>query len=205
MEHPTPVGPFMHEPPSQPVTRLLDLARGGDESARLALWDQVYRELHVIAARFMRRERSARTLQTTVVVHEAYFKLFNRSCEDYRSAGHFFSAAANAMRQILVDHARKRRAVKRGGGAGTIPLDGDIVGDGVAAELDRDPDLELAVNEAMESLEKEHPRAADVAKLRYYTGLTVRQTAEALGVSDRTVEADWQFARAWLYQRLGGE
>ncbi|MCC7292342.1 MAG: sigma-70 family RNA polymerase sigma factor [Phycisphaerales bacterium] len=183
------------------MTRLLDLARGGDESARQALWDRVYQELHRTAEACMRRERPAHTLQTTAVVHEAYFKLFNRSCEDYRSAGHFFSAAANAMRQILVDHARKKRATKRGGGAGAVPLDGD----GFAAEFDRDPETELAVSEAMHLLEKEHPRAAEVAKLRYYTGLTVRQTAEALGVGDRTVEADWKFARAWLYQRLGGE
>lgn len=187
------------DPP--PITRILELVQTGNESARRELWRRTYDEIHAIAAAFMRREIAGRTLQTTVVVHEAYFKLFGHACADFRSAGHFFSAAANAMRQILIDHARKRRAAKRGGGIGTVPLDGD----GFAAEFDRDPELELAVSEAVALLEKEHPRAAEVAKLRYYTGLTVRQTAEALGVGDRTVEADWRFARAWLYQRLGGE
>lgn len=188
-----------YNPP--PITRILELVQTGNEFARQELWRRTYEEIHAIAAALMRREITGRTLQTTVVVHEAYLKLFGHACADFRSAGHFFSAAANAMRQILVDHARKRRAAKRGGGMGTVPLDGN----GFASEFERDPDLELAVSEAVALLEKEHPRAAEVAKLRYYTGLTVRQTAEALGVGDRTIEADWRFARAWLYQRLGGK
>jgi len=186
-----------------PLTQILAAAESGDESARQQLWQAVYEELHRLAKAHMAGERRGRTIQTTVLVHEAYLRLLGPEGREapWSSRGHFFSAAAEAMRRILVDDARTRRRVKRGGGVRPGPL-GPAQEPGVE---DPDPAEVLAVDEALAKLEAEAPRQAQVVKLRYFAGLTGKEIAEVLGVGPRTVDADWRLARAWLYRVLAGE
>jgi len=189
------------DPMSRSITVLLELAREGDAAARRKLWDEVYRELHALAAAFIRRERGTATLQATVLIHDAYFKLFGRQPPDFCSSAEFFAAAANAMRQILIEHARKRAAAKRGAGARPV----DFVEALYAPAVELDPEAGIALDEALTSLAAVHPRQARVVEMRFFGELSVRQTAEALGVSDRTVESDWRLARAWLFRELSGD
>lgn len=180
---------------------------GEDRPAPLgsdAFFEQVYDELRAIAHSRMQKERRGQTLQSTELVHEAYLRL-SRGDAAWQNRGHFFAAAAEAMRRILVERARARRRVKRGGEAGKpprrIPLDLPAV-----AELadDRDPEAVLVLDRAIERLSRHDDRAAQVVKLRFYAGLSVDEVAEALGTSKRTVLRDWEFARAWLYSESGG-
>ncbi|MCG3130173.1 MAG: hypothetical protein FLDDKLPJ_00922 [Phycisphaerae bacterium] len=184
-----------------PLTRILELVRAGDETARRELWRRTYDEIHAIAAAFMRRERSGHTLQTTVVVHEVYFKLFGTRRVDFIGAGEFLAAAANAMRQVLVEYARKRNALKRGGGMKPVNLIEALARP--ATELDHVAGL--ALDEALTALTVEHPRWARVVEMRFFLELSVHETAGALGISDRQVEKDWSGARAWLFRVLGGD
>lgn len=188
---------------STPVhfTCLLDLVRDGDEDARQELWRRTYDEIHTIAARLMRREQAAHTLQTTVVVHEAYFKLFGSRKMDFTHAGEFFAAAANAMRQVLVEYARKRNAMKRGSGARPM----DLIEALTRPVAEVDPSANLALDEALAALAVEHPRWVKVVEMRFFLGLSVRETAEALNIAERTVEVDWKSARAWLFRALNGD
>jgi len=156
----------------------------------------VYEELHSLARRRMREERAAHTLQATALVHEAYIKLVGGDGVDWDSRAHFFRVAAEAMRRILIDHARKKGAQKRGGGAKGIPLDIASLAEDV------DPGRFLALNEALEQLEKEDERAAEIVKLRFFTGLSVADTVRVLGLSERTVMQEWAFARARIFQLL---
>jgi len=155
----------------------------------------VYDELRALARAHLRRERPDHTLQATALVHEAYLRLLGDAAA-WNDRQHFFRAAAEAMRRILVDHARGRTRDKRGGALVRIDLSEVDVADG------RDPELTLALDDAFCRLEKQDPGAADVVRLRFYAGLSVQETASATGLSERTVKREWAFARAWLYDAL---
>jgi RNA polymerase sigma factor (TIGR02999 family) len=157
----------------------------------------VYDELRQLAAAQLRRERPGHTLQPTALVNEAYLRLVGASQPPWESRGAFFGAAAQAMHRILIDHARKRMRQKRGGGAVPLPLSraGPTSWD--------EPERLLALDEALRRLVEVDVRSAEVVKLRYFGGLSIAQTAEALGVSERTVKREWSFARAWLRHELG--
>jgi RNA polymerase sigma-70 factor, ECF subfamily len=178
------------------VTQLLSDLRNGDESAAPRLMPLVYGELRRLAGHYMSRERSDHTLQPTALVHEAYLRLVDQNSE-WQNRAHFFGVAAQLMRQILVDHARTHRAAKRGGGQQKVPLDEALVfSEEKSAEL-------LALNEALERLAKFDARQARVVELRFFAGLSVEETAEVLGVSGKTVQREWNVARAWLMRELG--
>lgn len=188
---------------SSEVTRLL---REWDqhENPAAELLPLVYAQLHAMARSRMRRERAAHTLQATALVHEAYIKLLevDGSAPGFANRSRFFLAAAEAMRRILIDHARKRRTAKRGGGAVRISLD-DLQAD--AAETGTglaDADRLVALGEALDILEAEDARAAEVVKLRYFAGLSAEETAQALEISERTVHREWSYARARLLELL---
>jgi len=157
----------------------------------------VYDELRRLAARYLRGQRGGHTLQPTALVHEAYLRMAKGGALPLDDRTHFFALAARAMRQVLVDHARRRAAVKRGGDPERVTLD-DTLEIGRGGEEKRRLDL-LALNEALERLS---PRQCRVVELRYFAGLTIAEAAESLGVGTRTVEDDWALARAWLQRRL---
>jgi RNA polymerase sigma factor (TIGR02999 family) len=179
------------------VTGLLRGWSEGDEQAFERLVPLVYDELHRMARRYLAGERSNITLQATALVNEVCLRLLGWDKTHWKNRGHFFGVSAQMMRRVLVDIARRRLAERRGGGeAVRVPLD-DV---DVAA---REPDADLvAVDEALERLAIEDPRKARVVELRFFGGLSVDETADALGVSPRTVHNDWAFARAWLYRAL---
>ena len=178
------------------VTRLLLDWRNGEQAAFDRLFPLVYDELHRIAARYMRGERREHTLQTTALVNEAYMRLADYKRMQWQDRAHFFAVAAQAMRRILIDFARARRNRKRGGEAERVSLD-----DGIAPALNNSTDL-LALDEALEQLEKMNARQARVVELRYFGGLDEKEVGHVLGIAPRTVRADWQLARAWLYKTL---
>jgi len=178
------------------VTRLLKEWSEGDRAALEKLLPLVHQELHRLARRYMRRERAAHTLQTTAVVNEAYLRLVDQQRADWRSRAHFFAVCAQVMRHILVDYARRKCSGKRGGGAHKVTLD-----DVAPASTERAAEL-VALDEALEALAELHPRRSKVVELRYFGGLNNREAAEALGISEVTVERDWRFARAWLCREL---
>ncbi len=183
------------------TAELLDTADRGDTdpSATLdALVPIVYEQLRAIAHRQRAREAADRTLDTTALVNEAYLRLVDDARVTQRGRAYFFGAAARAMRQILVDYARRRDALKRGGGMEVVTLeDRHAAVDGFAAEL-------LDLEAALQRLARHSPRQAQVVELRYFGGLEVGEVAELLRVSVRTVELDWAMARAWLFRELGG-
>ncbi len=168
----------------------------GDDGQLLA---QVYDQLRAIARARLARERVGHSLQATELVHEAFLKLQKHPSLIQADRARFFHAAAEAMRQILIDHARAKGRIKRGGGMKRTVSD--------VAELaeEQDPDQILALDEAIRRLEEEEPQAAQVLKLRFFTGLSVAETAEVTGLSERTVKREWQFARAWMFRALGDE
>lgn len=178
------------------VSSLLDGATAGDADAVDRLVPLVYDELRAMARRQLGRERDA-TLQTTALVHEAYIKLAGDGRTTSRGRAYFFAAAATAMRQVLVDRARRRNAHKRGGGAQLVTLgSNDAAVDAYAVEL-------VEIDQALARLAERSPRQARIVECRFFAGMSVAETAQALGVSARTVEADWATARAWLYHALG--
>ncbi|MEM7246847.1 MAG: ECF-type sigma factor [Acidobacteriota bacterium] len=183
--------------PSPDVTELLVAAGRGDRSASEELLPLVYDELRR-HARHLMRGRPAQTLQPTAVVHEAYLRLVRRGTElSWESKGHFFGAAARAIRDVLIEKARERGAKKRGGGDRGAPLEEDM-----AVET-RDGALDvLLVNELLEELKRYDVRKHDVVELRIFAGLTVDETASALGVAPKTVKRDWTYAKSWLSRRL---
>ena len=195
----TPATPQTPETP-QDITGLLRAWRDGDAAALAALTPLVYGELRRVAAQHMRRERPDHTLQATALVHEAFLRLTGGASPAWEDRAHFFKAAARIMRHVLVDHARARGYAKRGGGGLRISIE-----DGAAAVLaaERAPDL-VALDEALDRLERLDPRQHQVVELRFFGGLSVEETAEALGVSAITVKRDWRSARAWLFAELGG-
>jgi RNA polymerase sigma factor (TIGR02999 family) len=179
------------------ITALLDRVRQGSAEARNELVPRVYQELHKIAKRQMRREAQAHTLQPTALVNEAYIKLIDQST-GWQNRTHFFAVAAQVMRRLLVDHARSRRAAKRGGGI--VHVDIDQHAPGVDAEMDR----VLAIDEALTRLAGFDARQSQIVELRFFGGLKDEEIAEVLGVAVRTVRRDWQMAKAWLYGELNG-
>jgi len=180
---------------------MLQASRGGAAVEMDQMLLVVYQELRALAQRQLERENAAHTLQPTALVHEVYLRMVDQELATVEDRAHFRSLCARVMRQVLVDHARRIRASKRGGGRPVqletvlVPADGDA-----AAGLDL-----LALDEAMDRLAALDARKARVVELRIFSGLSVAETAEALGVSDRTVEADWFFARAWLRGELDPE
>jgi RNA polymerase sigma factor (TIGR02999 family) len=178
------------------VTDCLKEWRNGDELARDRLFDLVYEYLRVQARRALRHERGDHTLGTTDLVHEAYLRLVAPAAGEWRDRSHFFATAARAMRRILVDHARKRGAHKRGAGGERIPLLEEIVA------VDQRAEHVLALDEALTRLGTIDPRLASVVEYRYFAGLTEEETADLMGVTARTVRRDWVKARGWLYREL---
>ena len=179
------------------VTRLIEAAAGGDRKAAADLLPLVYDELRRLAAARLSQERPGQTLDATALVHEAYLRLVGNQQFDGR--GHFFAAAAEAMRRILVEVARRKRAVRHGGDAGRVPLSEDVA--------DRPAGTEdvIAVSEALDGLTAADSQAAELVKLHYFAGLTIEQAAAVLGVSPRKAYSVWAYARAWLHRALGGE
>lgn len=185
--------------PADDVTVLIRRLEGGDSSAAGELLPLVYAQLRAAAARAMNTERAGHTLQPTALVHEAYVKLLGPREIPWQSRAHFYTAAAEAMRQILIDHARGRGRRKRGGGQAARTLDEALT----FAEPPSDEDVDcVALDAAIHRLEVQDPRAAQVVRLKFYAGLTIEQIASALGLSERTVKNDWAFARAWLEREL---
>jgi RNA polymerase sigma factor (TIGR02999 family) len=194
-----PAGPRrVHSTGMSNVTRLLEAAAAGNRRASADLLPLVYDELRMLAAARMAAENPGNTLDATALVHEAYVRLVGSTDENrWDGRGHFFSAAAEAMRRVLVDRARGKARSKRGGDRRRIPL-ADIPG-----RVDRDPHLLLTLDDALTRLATEDVPAADVAKLRLFAGLTVEQAATTLGVSRATAYRNWTYARAWLQMALG--
>lgn len=179
------------------VTELL-VAVGDDADAMDRLLPLIYDELRVLAHRQRRQERRGHTLNTTALVHEAYMKLVDNKRASWENRAHFFGAAARAMRQILVDYARSRSRQKRGGGIPNLNLD-DVPS--VAQETEQDERL-LALDEALSRLERLDPRQSRVVECRYFGGMTVEETAAALGISSSTVKREWATARLWLFRAI---
>jgi RNA polymerase sigma factor (TIGR02999 family) len=179
-----------------PVTDLLLAWGRGDEHARDALLPIVYDELRKRARRMFGRQPPGHSLPPTAVVHEAYLRLVNQSRVSFKDRGHFFAVASRVMRHVLVDHARRRGAWRRGGRAVALPLDEETL------SADRSPVNVVELDEALEALAREHPRCADVVELRYFGGLSLEEAAEAVQASVPTVKRDWALARAWLHRRL---
>jgi len=179
------------------VTVLLDRVAAGDRQSTDRLLDAVYDQLRKIAQQRMKDERPGHTLQATALVHEAYLRLVRNQNLKWSSRAQFYVAAAQAMQRILVEHARKKKRLKRGGDR--QPVVSNVV------DLARDENLEdvVAIHEAIDRLEAEDPRAALVTRLRFYAGLTVEETAKAMKVSERTVMREWVYARSWLRDALG--
>jgi len=187
-------------PGSPDVTQLLIGWGAGDHGAEEQLLSAVYAELHRQAARAMRRESDEVTLQATALVHEAYLRLIDQSRVQWNNRAHFFGVAAQLMRRILVDHARRRRARKRGDGVRPLALDDADAATGASAE--RDVVDVLVLNEALEQLGALDERQARIVELRYFAGLNIEDTAEALRISPATVKREWAVARAWLRREL---
>jgi RNA polymerase sigma factor (TIGR02999 family) len=172
--------------------------RGGDEAAAERLLPLVYSELRALAGAAMKRERPGHTLQPTAVVHEAFLRLVGSDQAAWKDRSHFIGIATRVMRQLLIDHARKRGTERRGGDLQRVSLvDVEQVSDGQDESVDV-----LALHQALDELAQLDPRQAQIVELRYFGGLTGDETAELLGVSRRTVNGDWLMARAWLHRRL---
>jgi RNA polymerase sigma factor (TIGR02999 family) len=197
----------------QPVTQLLAQWRDGDERAFAQLSALMYEELRQLAQRHLRRERSNHTMQKTALVNEAFMRLVGQQPVDWQSRAHFIGLASKLMRRVLVDYARARLADKRGGGVGVLSLD-----EMAAPEADEAPDTTptalqhldahtqeevSAIDQALVRLEQIDARQAQIVEMRYFGGLTVEQTAEAIGISEATIKREWTLARAWLRRELG--
>lgn len=178
------------------VTQLLLDWNRGDLQALEKLIPIVYDELRLRAARYLRRERPDHTLQTTALIHEAYLRLIDQKEVRWQSRSHFYAICAQLMRRILVDHARQRRANKRGGAGLRLTLD-----EALAASAERDVNL-LALDEALTRLAEFDPRQSRIIELRYFSGLSIAETAAVLGVSSATVKLDWSMAKVWLRREL---
>lgn len=182
------------------VTRILSAIESGDREAADQLLVIVYNELRRLAAQLLAHEAPAQTLQATALVHEAYLKLVGSDDRQWKHRYQFFTAASEAMRRILVENARRKRRLKRGGGRKRV----DINLDGVDLAVDRPLDDLLALDEALAKLSEKDKAKADLVKLRYFGGLTAEQAAELLGISSTTAGRYWSYARAWLHREISG-
>jgi RNA polymerase sigma factor (TIGR02999 family) len=190
-------GAFMHE-----VTQLLNAIDQGDLRAADQLLPLVYDELRKLATQKLAREKPGQTLQATALVHEAYLRLVGgNQARHWDSHGHFFAAAAEAMRRILINRARDKKRQKRGGDQ----LGQRVDIDKIEVALHTDPDQLIALDEALSELAATDSPAAQLVKLRFFAGLTLRETAQLLGISERSAQRQWAYARAWLYHRLRAE
>ena len=182
--------------PAPEITDLLKAWAGGDRDALNRLMPVVYGELRRAAQAYMRRERTNHTLQASALVNEVYLRLLDVTNVRWQDRAHFLAIAASMMRRILLDAARTRAAAKRGGGALRITLQEDVLAaSNQAAEL-------IAIDDALEALQKVDPRKAQVVELRFFAGLSVEETAEVLGISAQSIKRDWKLARAWLHQEI---
>ncbi len=186
-------------PPQEEVTELLVAWGNGNQEALDKLMPLVYEELRRLAHRYMGRENPGHTLQTTALVNEAYFRLVDQKHVHWQNRAHFFAISAQLMRRILIDHARSHRYAKRGGGAPRVSLDeGAVVVQEQAADL-------IALDDALKSLATIDERKSTIVELRFFGGLNVEETAEALKISTRTVMREWSLAKAWLYRTISNE
>jgi RNA polymerase sigma factor (TIGR02999 family) len=187
--------PTSRDIPEHDVTLLLQRMRVGDSDAASDLMPLIYKELHVIAEKHMRRERPNHTLQSTVLVHEAFLQLAGTSKVDWQSRAHFFALASRAMRRVLVDHARAVNADKRPGAHQRVELDSALEVPEKVVDL-------LALNEALERLATWDQRQSQIVEMRFFAGLNFEEIAEVMGISERTAKRDWTMARAWLHTEL---
>jgi RNA polymerase sigma factor (TIGR02999 family) len=192
---------MQHDAGGSDITRLLHEWRGGSAEALQSLIPLVYDELHALASRYLSRERRDHTLQATALVHEAYVKLAGQRDVNWQNRAHFFGIAAKLMRRILVDHARRDRRAKRGGGVVPVPLD-DVQPPSPAGV---DPYDAYAIDRALTRLEALDPQQGRVVELRFFGGMTIEETAEVVGLSPATVNREWAVARAWLYRELAAD
>lgn len=179
------------------ATQIVNKMVAGNRTASEDLFALLYEDFRRLAAMYLKRERPGHTFQPTALVHEAYLKLIDQTRVDWHGRTHFFAVGAQAMRRILVDHARRRNRLKHGGGRYRIALN-----EGLALSPQRDEDL-LAVDEALKKLTTVDARQATIVELRFFGGLSVEEVAEVLGISKRTVEKEWTMVRAWLRRELG--
>jgi RNA polymerase sigma factor (TIGR02999 family) len=179
------------------LSTILKRLHQGDSDAAAELMPIVYNELRRLAAHKMAQQPPGQTLQATALVHEAWLKLVGSGKQEWENRKHFFSAAAEAMRQILIDRARKRQRLRHGGGLERVDVNE------VEVTAPADPDIVLALNEALDELTKSHPSQVEVVRLKFFIGLSEQETAEILGISERTVERHWAYAQAWLFDRIG--
>jgi RNA polymerase sigma factor (TIGR02999 family) len=178
------------------ITQLLERWSEGDKSALDELMPLVYDELHRLAGRHLAREARNNSLQSTAIVHEAYMRLSAQKKLSWENRVQFFGLASKLMRNILVDHARAHRAARRGGGQFRLSIS-------KADRFNREPDVDVvALNDALHELADQYPQHAEIVELRYFGGLTIEETAEAMGLSHATIERYWEFARAWLQREL---
>jgi RNA polymerase sigma-70 factor, ECF subfamily len=182
------------------ITVWLKRLREGDEAALERLVPLLYDELHDLARSHLRRERPDHTLNATALVNEVYLRLVRQDIIDVGDRGHFFGVAARTMRRLLCDYARTRKRLKRGSGQRPIPID-----DVEQFLSDQEADDVLALDEALNRLARIDPRASDVVQYRFFSGLTLEESAQALGVSLKTVQRDWTAARAWLRNEIAGD
>ncbi len=182
------------------VTRILSAIERGDPEAAERLLPLVYDELRKLAAQKLAQEKPGQTLQATALVHDAYLRLVDGEVDrQWNGRGHFFGAAAEAMRRILVENARRKASAKHGEGMERVDLDAiEIAGPGRSDDV-------IALDEALSQLAMDDPQTAELVKLRYFAGLSNKQAAELLGISPRTADFRWAFARAWLFEKIGGE
>jgi RNA polymerase sigma factor (TIGR02999 family) len=190
--------PCMQERPEN-ITELLASYGRGDKESLDQLMPIVYDELRRQAARYLRREQAGHTLQTTALIHEAYVRLVDQRNMQWQNRAHFFGIAAQMMRRILVDHARSKKRAKRGGSDIRVSL-----GDAEVAAKDQELDV-VALDEALDRLARIDEQQSRVVELRFFSGLSVEETAEVMGISKSTVKRDWSMAKAWLHRELSGE
>ena len=185
---------------SATITRLLNEASAGNAQSPADLLPLVYQQLRALASKKIKQERSDHTLQATALVHEAYVRLVDvKNVQHWEGRWHFFAAAAEAMRRILVDKARQKSRLRRGGDRQRLSLDD------LEVTVEDPPDDLLALDEGLDHLAVEHPQHAQLVKLRYFAGLSMQEAADALGISVRTAGRDWAYARAWLYEHIRGD
>jgi RNA polymerase sigma factor (TIGR02999 family) len=181
------------------VTRILSAIERGDPRAAAQLLPLVYDELRKLAAQRLAHEQPGQTLQATALVHEAFLRLVGDDDPGWNSRGHFFAAAAEAMRRILVENARRKDRLKRGGAWARVELDN------VSLAAPQEPDALLDLDHALTRLAEADPQAAELVKLRYFAGLSIKQAAAALGIAPRSADFLWAYAKAWLLKELGGQ
>jgi RNA polymerase sigma factor (TIGR02999 family) len=189
----------MSEKGPSEITQMLIELTGGNKDVVNQILPHIYGELRRLAGSYLRRERADHTLQPTALVHEAYMKLIDQKQVHWQNRAHFFGIAAQVMRRILMDHARKHTADKRGGDAEKLPLEEEIL----IVSHDRSAEL-IALDDALENLAQLDEQKAKIVELRYFGGLSIEETAEVMGVSVPTINRQWRMAKAWLYSEIAG-